>query len=213
MKGIIYFLGLFLFINLNAEQINPDEAIVKLKEGNKRFIANELSPKDYPTEIEATADGQNPYAVIVTCSDSRVPPEIIFDESIGKLFVIRLAGNVIDSAAVGSIEYAVKYLKSSYLLMLGHTHCGAVHAAVSGGNYSPSITYIAKLIAPAYEKVKAMGVDEEKIEEESIKENVLLQASVVSEMNGIVSEHRENGSLKIGGAIYDIEDGRVHFLD
>ncbi|MDZ7767492.1 MAG: carbonic anhydrase [Melioribacteraceae bacterium] len=213
MRGIICFLGLLLFVTIHSQELSPDQALAKLKEGNNRFVANEVSFKDYVADIETTAGGQSPYAVIVTCSDSRVPPEILFDESIGKLFVIRLAGNIIDSAAVGSIEYAVKYLNSSYLLMLGHTHCGAVHAVVGGGNYSPAITSIAKRIAPAFEKVKAMDIEEEKREESTIKENVLLQARAASDMSEIISEHRNNGTLKIGGAVYDIEDGRVHFFD
>lgn len=213
MRVLKYFLVLLLFITIHSQQVSPDESLAKLKEGNNRFVTNELSSKNYAAEIEATSEGQSPYAIIVACSDSRVSPEILFDESIGKLFVIRLAGNVLDSAAVGSIEYAVKYLNSSYLLILGHTHCGAVHAVVGGGNYSPAITSLAKRIAPAFEKVKAMDVDEEKREEATIKENVLLQASLASEMSNIISEHRNNGTLKIGGAVYDIEDGRVHFFD
>lgn len=205
---MFYTPSLFCQTNITSEQ-----SLALLKAGNDRFVRGSLSEKDFSAEIQATAHGQNPYAIIVACSDSRVPPEIIFDVSIGKLFVIRLAGNVIDRAAVGSIEYAVKYLNSSYLLILGHTHCGAVHAVVGGGNYSPAITSLAKRIAPAFEKVKEMDIDKEKREEATIKENVLLQASLALEMSDIISGNRNNGKLKIGGAIYGIEDCRVHFFN
>ncbi len=191
----------------------PDGVLQLLKEGNKRFLDSNFADKDYKGHLTATSNEQHPHTIIVTCSDSRVTPEIIFDETIGDLFVIRLAGNVIDNAAIGSIEYAVKYLKSSYLLILGHTHCGAVEATVSGGKYSPCITSIAERIMPAFEKVKERGVEEDKLLEETIEENVILQSGLVSERSKIISENIKTGNLKIGGAIYDVGTGQVRFLD
>lgn len=215
MNRLTYF-GIFLFLisSIVAQNnLTPDQSLEALKEGNNRFISGALSAKNYMAEVEATSHGQSPYAVIVTCSDSRVPAETIFDESIGKLFVIRLAGNVIDSSALGSIEYAVKYLNSSYILMLGHTHCGAVHAVVGGGNYSPAITSLAKKIVPAFENVKSKNVGEEDLLEETIEENVHLQINVISSMSEIVSTHITEGTVKIGGGIYDISTGKIHFLE
>ena len=215
MNRLTYF-GIFLFLisSIVAQNtLTPDQSLEALKEGNNRFISGALSDKNYMAEIEATSHGQNPYAVIVTCSDSRVPAETIFDESIGKLFVIRLAGNVIDSSALGSIEYAVKYLNSSYILMLGHTHCGAVHAVVDGGSYSPAITSLAKKIVPAFENVKSKNVGEEDLLDETIEENVYLQINAISTMSEIVSTHITEGTVKIGGGIYDISTGKIHFLE
>lgn len=215
MNRLAYFCIFLIFSSFVVAQntLTPDQSLEELKTGNKRFISGELSTKNYKVEVEETAHGQNPYAVIVTCSDSRLPAEIIFDESIGELFVIRLAGNVVDSSALGSIEYAVKYLNSSYILMLGHTHCGAVHAVVGGGSYSPAITALAKKIVPAFENVKSKNVDEEYLLEETIEENVHLQLNVISSMSEIVSTHITDGTVKIGGGIYDISTGNIHFLE
>lgn len=215
MNRLTYFCIFLIFSSFVVAQntLTPDQSLEELKAGNTRFISGELSTKNYNAEVEETAHGQNPYAVIVTCSDSRLPAEIIFDESIGELFVIRLAGNVVDSSALGSIEYAVKYLNSSYILMLGHTHCGAVHAVVGGGSYSPSITALAKKIVPAFENVKSKNVDEEDLLEETIEENVHLQLNVISSMSEIVSTHITDGTVKIGGGLYDISTGKIHFLE
>lgn len=210
MKGIL-FLFLVFSICLFA-QTTPQQSKQKLKEGNIRFQLDNLAKKNFQAEIEATSEGQNPHAIVVTCSDSRVTPEIIFDKSIGKIFVIRLAGNVIDTAAIGSIEYAVKFLDSSYLLVLGHKSCGAVGATVSGKDYSPSINAIAKMIAPAYQKVLDANIEEKLILDETIKENVHLQAEHLVNNSSIILDHVKDGSLKIGGAIYDITSGKVNFL-
>jgi len=211
MKKIFLFLFV-ISLSLSA-QTTPQESINKLKEGNTRFVTNNLVEKDFKSEIHKTTDGQSPYAIIVTCSDSRVTPETVFDESIGKLFVIRLAGNVIDTAAVGSIEYAVKYLGSSYLLIMGHTSCGAVGATVSGKDYSPSINAIAKMISPAYQKVLSENIDESHVLDETIKENVYLQADHLVKNSKIVADHVKDGSLKVGGAIYDISTGKVSLFE
>ena len=211
MKKTVLFL-LLIIISISA-QTTPQESLQKLQDGNARFCSGNLAEKDFKTEIEMTAEGQSPYAIIVACSDSRVAPETIFDESIGKLFVIRLAGNVIDTAAIGSIEYAVKYLHSSYLLMLGHTHCGAVHATVTGKNYTPSINAIAKMISPAYQKAQKMVLDENNILYETIKENVYLQSQNLLNNSREIENHINDGSLKMGEAIYDISTGKVVFLE
>lgn len=210
---IVFFLLISFAIVSTQAQSSPDEALKKLKEGNQRFLQSNFSDKNFKAEIEATVEKQKPYAIVIACSDSRVAPETIFDESIGKLFVIRLAGNVVDTAAIGSIEYAVKYLGSSYLLMLGHSSCGAVGATVSGKSYTPSINAIAKMIEPAYKKVIDANTEESNVLDETIKENVYLQSGNLLSQSKVIKKHVDDGSLKIGKAVYDISTGKVNFLE
>ncbi len=195
-----------------VEPANPDSALILLKEGNNRFLNKQFTPKDYFKEIENTVASQHPYAVVLTCSDSRVPPEIIFDESIGRLFVVRIAGNVVDPAALGSIEYSVEHLGSSYLLVLGHSKCGAVTAAVKGGEFTPSIDSLVQLITPAVNKVRSLNIEPDKLIDSVIFENVYLQMNKSLTNSELLRKFSEEGKLIIGGGIYDIETGKVEFF-
>jgi carbonic anhydrase len=112
--------------------VPPGEALFRLRDGNDRFTSSRFQVRDYIRERKELMQSQHPYAIVLTCSDSRVPPEIIFDESLGKLFVLWVAGNVLDPALLGSIEYAAEHLHVSLILMMGHESCGAVKAALSG---------------------------------------------------------------------------------
>lgn len=194
-------------------EIHPDEALQRLKAGNERFITGNVREKHFQKEIEATSLFQDPHTIILTCADSRVAPEIIFDKSIGELFVIRVAGNVINPSILGSIEYAVKFLKASYLLIMGHTSCGAISAVINGGKFSPAIKSIVDKINPAYNKVKGMNLPEDEIINKTIIENVYQQIQFASNNSDILIEHLNSGKFKIGGAVYDIANGRVNFFD
>lgn len=178
--------------------MNAEEALEKLKKGNKAYLTAEKSGGDISPAIrEKTAEyGQHPYAVIVTCSDSRVIPESIFSAGIGELFVIRAAGNVIDDIQLGSIEYAAEHLGSKLVVVLGHSKCGAVDAAL---HHAPS-GYI-KFIT---DKIRA-AIGSEK---DAVKACCL---NVDNSVNRIKESLSVDG-LKVLGAIYRIDSGKVEFL-
>jgi carbonic anhydrase len=138
-----------------AHSVNGKEAHKMMIEGNKRYVAGKASHKnqDSTRRMDVTG-GQHPFAVVISCSDSRVPPEIIFDQGIGDLFVIRLAGNIVDDAALGSIEYAIEHLGTKYIMVMGHESCGAVKATVQGGEAPGHIGSIVKAIQPAIDSVR-----------------------------------------------------------
>jgi carbonic anhydrase len=215
MKKNIWLMLIFPIAFLYGQHnsgVNADEALQRLIDGNKRFVENQIASKTYLDEVKETSKGQHPYAVILTCSDSRLPAEIIFDESIGKLFVVRVAGNVIDPITLGSIEYAVEHLGTSYVLVLGHTACGAVNATYDGGHFTPSIQELAKLILPAVDTAKKHGGTKEEQILNAINENVLLQIKSTIKHSHVVEEFLHEKKLKLEGAIYDVSTGKVEFL-
>jgi carbonic anhydrase len=200
------------------ERREPDEErsivsnLLRLTEGNKRFVSGALKRKDLASQRSGTVNGQTPFAIIITCSDSRVPPEMIFDESIGQLFVIRLAGNVVDSLALGSVEYAVEHLHAHTLVVLGHQSCGAVKAAVQGGPLPPNIAAVVRRIAPAVANAKAQNRTEAELMNESIKENVHEQIRRSMSGSSILHDAMMKGELLVLGGIYDLATGKVRFL-
>ena len=184
--------------------ISPENALEKLKEGNKRYITAELNTSDVSQlkRVEALDKGQAPYAIIITCSDSRVIPENIFMTGIGELFVIRIAGNVIDEHQLGSIEYAASHLGAPLIVVMGHTHCGAVDAAI---NHDPE-GYI-KFIT---DKIKA-AIGSEKDPYKAACMNVKeCEKEIEASLEIQEVEHLEG--LKVIGAMYHLENGIVDFL-
>lgn len=183
----------------------PREALELLKEGNQRYInaKNTVGDISQPQREHTLNNGQHPYAVIVTCSDSRVIPEAIFSAGIGDLFVIRVAGNVMDNHQLGSVEYAVEHLGCSLAVVLGHTHCGAVDAAL---HHEPE-GYI-KFITD--EIVKAIG-DEKDSYKASVL-NAISSRKTIEESLEIQKDEKEYG-LRVITAMYDIESGKVDFLE
>jgi len=207
--------ALFFFAGIVfASSKEADEAYSKLFDGNKRFVSGTLSQKDLgDAKRKELAKGQHPFAIVVTCSDSRVAPEIIFDQGLGELFVIRVAGNVVDPVAIGSIEYAAEHLHTPLLVILGHTQCGAVTAAVdSKGNPEGNIGAIIKKILPAVRKAKAKGGSKEEIISTAIKENVLNVEKNIRSKSPVLRDLIEKGQLKVVSAIYDISAGSVEVL-
>lgn len=187
---------------MGEEFMPAADALEKLKEGNKRYLSAATNSGDISPQIrQKTCDeGQTPYAIIVTCSDSRVIPESIFTAGIGELFVIRVAGNVIDKHQLGSIEYAADHLCSNLIVVLGHEHCGAVEAAING-NPGGYIKYITDEIR------KAIG--DEKDENRACCLNVERSVAVIKDRLSI----QEDEDLKVCGAFYHIGSGAVDFLD
>ncbi len=185
------------------DSVSAKQAISRLKEGNNNYIAAKYPSGDISVEIrrKTCSEGQTPYAIIVTCSDSRVIPESIFSAGIGELFVIRVAGNVMDSHQLGSIEYAASHLGCKLIVVLGHTHCGAVEAAV---HHDPEgyIKFITDEIR--------LAIGEEKDEHKACLLNIQRSVSVIEESFDIKRE--EEHGLSVVGALYHLEDGRVEFL-
>lgn len=184
--------------------MNSSEALEKLMEGNRKYVEAGIPCGDVSKEkrLKLASYGQDPYAIIISCSDSRVIPEIIFNAGIGDLFVIRVAGNVIDSHQLGSIEYAADHLGTMLILVLGHTGCGAVDAAI---HHEPE-GYI-KFITD--EIVRAIG--EEKDPYKAACLNVKQSIAMIE--SSLAIQEDEGYGLRVMGAIYDLETGKVKFLD
>jgi carbonic anhydrase len=187
--------------------LSSEDAIQRLLQGNERYVKDEL---EYPNQSmirrEAVINTQKPFAVIVGCSDSRVPPEIIFDQGLGDLFIIRVAGNVIGPIELDSIEYAALCLEASVVLVLGHESCGAVSAVVN--NQAQVIPSIAKLIKPAVEIAKR---DKGDLLENAIKENVELVVNHLKKRKNIRDLIKKN-KMKVIGGYYDLNTGKVNIL-
>ena len=180
----------------------------RLTDGNGRFVNDQLEGnlQDGARRDELTG-GQAPYAIILSCADSRVVPELAFDAGIGELFVIRVAGNVANSSSLASIEYAVAHLGSKVIVVLGHQSCGAVTAAVQGGNNGYNLNHLLSHITPA---VAAAGEDAEI--NDVVKKNAMLTVDDMMTRSSIVRNAVESGDVEIVPAYYNLDSGRVDFL-
>ncbi|MGE4558151.1 MAG: carbonic anhydrase [Desulfovibrionaceae bacterium] len=195
-----------------GNQKSGAEALAMLKEGNARFVAGKaVHPRAASDRLAATASGQHPFATVLTCSDSRVPPEILFDQGVGDLFVVRVAGNVIGQDVQASIEYGVEHLHTPLLLILGHTHCGAVTAAVQAAEAEGAIPALLWKIQPAARWAKAHG--EGDVVERAIERNVQLSLQEIQFASPVTRTLIEQGKLKAVGAIYDLASGKVRWLN
>ncbi len=194
-----------------AENLTLNEAFNKLVEGNQRYVSSTtVCHEDWSAKRLAQAQGQAPFAVIVTCSDSRVPPEIIFDQALGDLFVIRVAGNVVDDFAIGSIEYGVSVLGADTIIVLGHSNCGAVDGALKGLKFDNHIQEVLNAIQPAIADVKGSS---DNTLEKAIKANVRHVEETLKSSRPVLANMLEEGKLSILGGYYDLASGKVEFLD
>lgn len=207
--------AIFFSIRSLAET-GTSEAVHKLLEGNQRYVLGKLAKKDLgEAKRQELAKGQHPFAVILACSDSRVAPELLFDQGIGDLFVIRAAGNVVDKIALGSMEYAIEHLHCPLLLVLGHQSCGAVKAALeSSGSPEGNIGEIVKKIKPAAIRAKNAGLpDQAELLDLAVQENIRNVYQEILEKSGVVKEGVEEGKLKVLIGEYYLETGKVKLLD
>lgn len=196
--------------------LTPDQALALLKDGNRRFLAD--SPVSAAVGRErrlAIARGQAPFAAYVTCSDSRVPPELLFGRGLGELFIIRNAGNTVDTVALGSIEYAVAELGVPLVVVMGHERCGAVAAAASvvreNATFPGAIGRMVEPIIPAVLKAQGQPGD---LVENSVRENVRRVANQLrTATDPLLMEPQRAGKLKVVGAYYDLDTGTVDFFD
>jgi carbonic anhydrase len=196
--------------------ITADEGLAKLKEGNARFSGGSVThPNCDPTRRSLTASqGQQPFVTVLSCSDSRVPVELLFDTGIGDVFVIRVAGNVADSDEIGSMEYGVDHLGTPLLLVLGHTKCGAVTATVQEAVVHGHIPGLIDKIEPAVEKAKAANpsLGRDALVDEAIKANIWQAIEDTLRESETLRKHAIAGKVKVVGALYDIEKGTVTWL-
>ena len=179
---------------------DPELALQMLKDGNARYLQGLIDKTDIIKNRELLEKANDPFAIILTCSDSRVPPEILFDLKQGDIFVIRNAGNIVDRIVLANIEYAIRWFKSKLVVVCGHTNCGAVNSAYSGGEYPKNIQRIVDIIKPAVEK----GCDLDKV----IHNNVELMVKKIKEDEEI----KKLEGIKIVGAFYDVHTGMVEWL-
>ena len=201
----------------DSRPVNADQALRELLAGNHRFtIGKRLSPRGRPEEFRALAHGQFPEAVIVSCADSRVAPEILFDVGVGDIFVVRVAGNVIDGAGVtvkGSIEYAVAELNVPLILVLGHSGCGAVKAAIKHiddrDSLPGAINGLVELIKPAVARSKGMPGDPL---ENAIRQNVEIGVERLQGLEPILAPRVKDGKVKVVGGVYDLLTGSVTLI-
>ncbi|TEB04094.1 Carbonic anhydrase [Pelotomaculum schinkii] len=188
-----------------------EAALQKLIEGNNRFTSGKPADKELGAgRREELLKGQNPFAVIVSCSDSRIPPELLFDQALGDIFVVRTAGNVVDTIAIGSVEYAVEHLHTPLVVVMGHENCGAVKAAVDGGEAEGSIGAIIDKIEPSLARAKAAGATGAQLYEAAADENIMATIRDLQK-SPIIQRLLASGNLTLAGAKYHLGSGEVVF--
>ncbi|NQT37958.1 MAG: hypothetical protein HQ581_10740, partial [Planctomycetes bacterium] len=196
--------------------VTPDEAVTRLQEGNQRYQAEEsIHPRlDVQRMSETTTGGQHPFATVITCSDSRVPVEHVFDQGVGDIFTIRVAGNVCDTDEIGSIEYGVDHLGTPVLVVLGHSHCGAVTAVVTEAELHGSIPSLVDNIGPAVEAARHAhpGMDDKELVPEAVKSNVWQSIDDLFRGSPATRKRAAAGTLRVVGAVYHIENGSIEWL-
>lgn len=198
------------------KQLTPDAVIQALKDGNKRFVDGKLTEYDYSKQVHETSHGQYPEAIILSCIDSRVPVETVFDRGIGDIFVARVAGNIENPDILGSMEYSCKVTGSKLILVLGHKQCGAVKSAVDDVKLG-NITGLLDRIKPSVQsfpdyKGEKTGKNYEFVDMVG-KKNVEETIANIRKDSPILKEMEDKGEIKIAGAFYDIETGKIEFMD
>jgi carbonic anhydrase len=187
-----------------------DMALEKLIDGNRRYqVGKQTYPHQTAARRQALRDGQKPFALILSCADSRVPPELIFDQGLGDLFVVRVAGHVVDDTVLASVEFAVIVLGVSLVMVLGHSHCGAVEAAGGGGELPGSLSKLAAAIQPAVDAAKELPGD---LADNAVKTNAKMTAVKLFTRSSFLKQAASDDQVKIVVAHYDLDTGVVELL-
>lgn len=187
---------------------SPEEIIQRLKDGNARFVEDKLDGQLQDScRRDSLTGGQQPYAIILSCADSRVVPELAFDTGLGELFVVRVAGNVANTSSIGSIEYAVAHLGCKVIIVLGHESCGAVTAAMSGGDNGYNLNHLLAHVTPAVSACEA-GSDVTTV----VRKNAELTATELASRSSIIGTAVAEGKVQIVPAYYNLGSGAVDFL-
>lgn len=185
-----------------------NDTLNRLKEGNDRFVADQLEGKlQDSSRRESLTSGQEPYAIILSCADSRVVPELAFDTGLGELFVLRVAGNVANTSTVASIEYAVAHCGSKLIVVLGHQSCGAVTAAVNGGDNGYNLNHLLAHITPA-----VTACPNDAAISDVVKMNANLTVEELTKRSSIIGDAVASGDVKVVPAYYNLDSGKVDFL-
>lgn len=196
----------------STSDVTAAEALHRLEQGNARFVAGHLmstTPAEIAESRGKVAQGQKPFAIVVGCSDSRVGPEVIFDQKVGDIFVVRTAGEVVDPVGIGSIEYAVAHLGSPLILVLGHERCGAVAAAVANSQEPGHIPAVLRAIEPAVQETKGQPGDPV---HNAVCAQALNVARQLQNSGPILKEAVQSGKLRIVAALYNLDSGKVSLL-
>jgi len=195
---------------MKSDIVNADEALKRLTEGNKRYVVGKfIRPHQTSVRRAELIDGQHPFAIVLGCSDSRIPVELVFDQGVGDLFVVRNAGNIADDVALGSIEYAAAHLHVPLIVVMGHGNCGAVTATASGGELEGHLPVIATAIRPAVYKVKTQRGD---LVNHAHRANAAMVAEKLKSSKPVLSDLVRSGKLTVVAAFYDIKSGKVEFI-
>ena len=195
--------------------ITPTKALTMLKQGNKRFVSGNMTNVNYAAQVKQTSAGQFPFASIVSCLDSRIPPAIVFDRGIGDLFVARVAGNYVNDDILGSLEFAAKLAGSKIIVVMGHNECGAVKGACDGAQLGLLTTTLAN-INPAVRaetgNYSPANASNDKFVQAVAEKNVLLNIQKLLDRSLVLREMADKGEIKVVGAMYDINTGKITFL-
>lgn len=199
-------------------KINPAGAITMLREGNERFVKNHKAQRDLLEQVRDTAKGQYPFATILSCIDSRVSAELIFDQGVGDIFSVRVAGNIVNEDLLGSMEFACKLAGTKVILVLGHTSCGAVKGACDDARLGNLTTLLSK-IKPAVQAVSEPADPAERTSknidfvDRVAESNVHMTMDNIRKLSPVLNQMEEEGEIVIAGAMYDISSGKVHFME
>ncbi len=201
---------------LNRDKMSPQEALDILIEGNHRFTHNQTSKKDYQSLIEITKDKQHPFTSFLSCSDSRAPVELLFDQALGDVFSVRLAGNIASDNGIGSLEFASKYLGSKLIVVLGHTSCGAIKAACDNfreGHIGEIINHIRPAVRQEKTVLELRDSSNEDFVAKVCAQNVRVQIKQILHSSDIIEDMLNEKKIGLIGGVYDISTGQVNFLE
>jgi carbonic anhydrase len=190
------------------QQMTPSEALQRLAEGNQRFRQRSPAKVDLMSQVMETARNQFPFAAILGCIDSRASAELVFDQGIGDIFNVRVAGNIVNEDILGSLEFACKVVGSKLILVMGHTDCGAVTAACNHVEMGKLTSLLSKIL-PAVNSVKGASLEINRVAEENVK----LSMERIRKESPILADMEKKGQILIKGAMYDVSSGKVNFLD
>jgi carbonic anhydrase len=191
------------------ETVSPKEAFQRLKDGHARFLAGKSTPRVVDAKMRAElAKGQAPFAVVLACADSRVPPELLFDQGLGQLFVVRVAGNVTGTSILGSIEYAIEHLHAPLIVVLGHENCGAVKAALGDDDPDGNLGFLLREVhvgkrLPAHKKEAVPA---------AIKSNVLFHAAEITKRSTILKDFVTSGRVQVEAGVFSLTTGDIEWL-
>ena len=196
--------------------LTPDQVLTALKQGNKRFLSGTITSRDHSALVRSAANGQFPKAIVLSCVDSRIPVEDVFDRGIGDMFVARVAGNFENTDILGSMEFATLVSGARLVLVLGHSDCGAVKAAIDGAELG-NITAMLENIQPAIDSLDAYEGDKTSSNPEFVhlvtERNIQLSIEDIRKRSPVIEDLEQKGQVKVVGALYDMSSGAVAFID